>query len=57
MHQVYKKYEPQSAVGYDVFLKYHPRKDQCLCFSHKLGNVEQQDYESHISQKDLDKKK
>ncbi|CAH1114806.1 unnamed protein product [Psylliodes chrysocephalus] len=66
VYDVYKKDEPQSAVAYDVFLKemkntnidvYHPRKDQCdLCFSHKLGNVEQGDYESHISQKDRARK-
>ncbi|CAG9828795.1 unnamed protein product [Diabrotica balteata] len=66
VHDVYKSYEPQSAVGYDVFSKemtntnidvYHPRKDQCdLCFSHKLGNVKQEDYESHISQKNRARK-
>lgn len=66
VYDVYKKDEPESAVGYDVFLKemknanidvYHPRKDQCdLCFSHKLGNVEQRDYESHITQKDRARK-
>lgn len=33
---------------------YQPRKDQCdICFMHKNGNVSQEDYEQHISRKNL----
>ncbi|GLV37529.1 hypothetical protein CBL_20341 [Carabus blaptoides fortunei] len=62
MYKIFTEEVGGSCASRDVFISemqamniamFQPRKDQCdLCFSHKQGNIETCDYETHIMDKD-----